>query len=212
METLASQPLSSPLAQPPQNILPGAGLYLQIRLDRSLPVMLPAQQLVEILTVAIAQVVPIFHLPPWVMGVYNWRGEVLWMVDLNHLLGLTPWYEQVDYGSKHTVIVLRGTHQSQEKAIVGLVVSRVEEIVECTADTLHLLSELNSDSDSASDAEASGAEASIAAIDELPAKLHPFLAGYWQTETAPRYWLLNHAVILQHLSETFSETFSEILP
>jgi positive phototaxis protein PixI len=27
------------------------------------------------------------HLPPAVMGVYNWRGEILWIVDLAKLLG-----------------------------------------------------------------------------------------------------------------------------
>jgi len=176
------------------------GLYLQMVLDRSLPVMLPAPQLVEILTVAIGQIVPIFHLPPWVAGVYNWRGEVLWIVDLNHLLGLTPWYEQANYSSKHTVVVLRETSSSKEKAIVGLVVNRVEEVVECSAAQLHLLSGSKHESDF-SDSLGSSLDFSS---ESLPVHFHQFFIGYWQNEIAPCHWLLNIAAILQKLSESSS--------
>lgn len=197
---MTSQPLSaSPEIALPRvaPTAPAAGLHLQVVLNGSasganlqqpLPTLLPAPQLVEILTVGIGQIVPIFSLPPWVMGVYNWRGQVLWIVDLNHLLGFTPWYEQPDYGSKHTIVVLREISESKEKAIVGLAVSRVEDMVECPADSLHSLPSLP---------------------DEVPASLHRFLLGYWDSNEAeelrskpiPRHWLLNGSAILQSLSE-----------
>lgn len=92
--------------------------------------LLPVNQLVEILNVPIGQVVPIFHLPPWVPGVYNLRGEVLWMADLSHLLGLTPWYQQANYGSNHTVVVLDRLESRQlraeERSPLGLIVKRVD--------------------------------------------------------------------------------------
>ncbi|MBD1848971.1 chemotaxis protein CheW [Leptolyngbya sp. FACHB-711] len=198
---MASQPLSSPLDSVQSSMaapMLAEGLYLQLLLDHSLPALLPAPHLVEILTVAIGQIVPIFHLPPWVMGVYNWRGEVLWMVDLNHLLGFSPWYEQPNYGAKHTVVVLRGMNESNEKAMVGLVVNQIEDMVECTADRLHLLSEFDPSSDPLSNF------LSNLQLDSLSANLHHFFWGYWQSETSPRYWLLNSAAILQSLSEPFS--------
>jgi positive phototaxis protein PixI len=46
------------------------------------------QQVTELLNIPLDRVVPMPHLPPTVMGVYNWRGEILWIVDLAKLLGL----------------------------------------------------------------------------------------------------------------------------
>ncbi len=112
--------------------------FLQVYLAAERSLLLPVQQLVEILTIAQSQVVPLFQMPPWVMGVYNWRGEVLWVVDLNHLLGLPPWYQQSSYGSKHTLVVMREETFAQEgglpvdpreKAVLGVVLNRVEGMV-----------------------------------------------------------------------------------
>ena len=41
----------------------------------------------ELVNILVDRVVPMPHLPPAVMGVYNWRGEILWIVDLAMLLG-----------------------------------------------------------------------------------------------------------------------------
>ncbi|GBF83604.1 chemotaxis signal transduction protein [Aphanothece sacrum FPU3] len=62
--------------------------FLRFDLVPDTTLMLPVAQLTEVLTVPLGQIVPIPHMPPWVMGIYNWRGEILWMVDLGHLLGL----------------------------------------------------------------------------------------------------------------------------
>ncbi|WP_088892314.1 chemotaxis protein CheW [Leptolyngbya ohadii] len=210
---------------------PTEGLHLQFILDRSLPVLLPAPSVVEILTVSVGQIVPIFQLPPWVMGVYNWRGEVLWMVDLNHLLGLTPWYEQEDYGSQHTVIVLRENSEAKEKAIVGLAINQVQEVVQCTGDCFYsLISSPEVSSEALPDApseilfEASSETLPEALSDTSPdtssevkntlvkssadprfADLQRFLCGFWQLdEDSARYGLLNSGAIFQCLSELSS--------
>ncbi|HEY9652883.1 MAG TPA: chemotaxis protein CheW, partial [Coleofasciculaceae cyanobacterium] len=65
--------------------------FLRFHLLPNTTALLPIEQLTEVLTISRDQVVPIFHMPPWVMGVYNWRGEILWILDLGHLIGLTPW-------------------------------------------------------------------------------------------------------------------------
>ncbi len=86
----------------------------------------------------IKEIVPIPHMPPWVMGVHNWRGEILWMVDLGHLLGLTPLYQHATTHSTYTAIVINGAQQvpSRQRAgnqitgtkMLGLVVNRVEDM------------------------------------------------------------------------------------
>src|ERR671932_579685 len=83
--------------------------FLRFHLLPDTTVLLPIQQLTEVLTIPKGQIIPIFQMPPWVMGAYNWRGEVLWMVDLGHLVGLTPWHQQANITSAHTAIVLQAS-------------------------------------------------------------------------------------------------------
>ena len=142
--------------------------FLRFYLLSDLSILLSVYQLAEILTLSLGQIVPMFEMPPWVMGVYNWRGEVLWIIDLNHFLGLTPWYQQPDYNSKHTVVVLKSYLQTNsstatKEAVLGLVVNRVEDMVFCDPESIQPPSDpLLFDR--------------VAAMPEI----QPFLRGYWQ--------------------------------
>jgi len=113
--------------------------FLRFYLLPDTTALLPIQQLTEVLTIPKAQIVPIFQMPAWVMGAYNWRGEVLWMVDLGHLVGLTPWHQQANITSAHTAIVLQAptkdsTATNPKHEMLGLVVNRVEDIEWCNPD------------------------------------------------------------------------------
>lgn len=113
--------------------------FLQLYLEAETLTLLSIKHLVEIMTIPMGQVVPIFQMPPWVMGVYNWRGDVLWMVDLNHLVGFSPWYQQQGHTSKHTTVVIRSqskTNSSTKEIVLGLVVNRIEDIVLCEPDQI----------------------------------------------------------------------------
>lgn len=124
-------------------------------------VLLPVQQLGEVLSIPIGQIVPIPHMPAWVMGVYNWRGEILWMIDLGHLCGLTPWYEQKTHGSTHSAIVLQVHSRktlptSRKSQILGLVVNQVGDLEWCDPEVIR----------------------SVAPSTLMP-ELAPLLRGYW---------------------------------
>ena len=115
--------------------------FLRFRLFPNTIALLPVPQLTEVLTIRSSQIVPIFHMPAWVMGVYNWRGEILWMVDLGHLVGLTPWHQQPSSASACTAIVLqtrsgRATPTNVKSQMLGLVVNRVEDIEWCNTDLI----------------------------------------------------------------------------
>lgn len=134
------------LAPVPEGSKPFLRLYLS-----EMIVLLPVAQVAEVLTVPMSQIVPLPHLPAWVMGVCNRRGEVLWMVDLGHLCGLSPWYQQANRSINHAVAVLQvQTQQPQAKTFanslsasgvnpsrhsksqtLGLVVNHVGEIEWC---------------------------------------------------------------------------------
>ncbi|MGA7936496.1 MAG: chemotaxis protein CheW [Kovacikia sp.] len=135
--------------------------FLLIQLISGTAALLPSQDIAEVVTIPIGQITPIPHMPDWVMGVYNWRGEILWMVDLGHLCGFTPWYRQRSNISGHSAVVLQISnpefHPSRTKSLtLGLVVHRTDDIEWCDPNLIQVLP-------------------SAAAVPEL----EPFLRGYW---------------------------------
>lgn len=103
--------------------------FLRLQLVAETVVLMPVRQLAEVLSIETHQIVPIPHLPSWVMGVYNWRGEILWMIDVGHLGGLPPWYQR-SHTSVHSVAVLQIADGAKPRSL-GLVVSKIEEIEWC---------------------------------------------------------------------------------
>lgn len=138
----------------------GSEQFLRFRLGEDTAAIVPIAQLTEVLSIPLGGIIPIPHLPGWVMGVFNWRGEILWTVDLGHLVGLTPWHQQaISSYSNHKAIVLHGHSRTQIRAknqMLGLVVSQVEGIEWCNPD------EIQSPPSSA-----------------IAPELVPFLRGYW---------------------------------
>jgi positive phototaxis protein PixI len=118
--------------------------FLQFYLEPEVRALLPVSQLTEVLKVEIGQIVAIPHLPSWVMGVYNWRGEILWMIDPAQMIGLTPWHQQVTNPTLYTVIVLHtdvdplATSPSTENQVMGLVISQIDDIKWCNSNLIQL--------------------------------------------------------------------------
>jgi positive phototaxis protein PixI len=52
--------------------------------------LLPLEQIAEILRVNLAEILPVPEMPDCVLGICNWRGQMLWLLDLNHLVGFMP--------------------------------------------------------------------------------------------------------------------------
>lgn len=120
--------------------------FLRFTLEPDMAALLPLQNLAEVLTIPGKEIVPIFLMPAWVTGVYNLRGEILWVVDLGHLLGLTPCYQQPSASSTFTTIVLniasstattqsRGTPKIRNQ-MLGCIISRLEAIEQCDVDQI----------------------------------------------------------------------------
>jgi positive phototaxis protein PixI len=138
--------------------------------------LLSVHQLTEVLTIPSTQIVPMPHMPAWIMGIYNWRGEILWMVDLGHLCGFIPWYQQPIRTSVHAVAVLQvrdPSSLSTKHDRLGLVVNAVEDIEWCDP----------------------------AAIQPLPStitsELAQFLRGYWWKTDDDMLAILDGAAIIQ---------------
>jgi Chemotaxis signal transduction protein len=57
----------------------------------------PLEKLQEIFSLNLSQVTAVPELASYVMGIYNWRGNLAWLIDLQELLTGTPtiWKENV---------------------------------------------------------------------------------------------------------------------
>lgn len=167
----------------PQTSAQSSAEFLRLRLTPQVPILLPIQQLTEVLNVAENQIMPIPDLPAWIMGAHNWRGEILWMIDLGHLCGLDPWYQQPMSRAVHSAVVLNGNNAadasmtSDFKGSVGAVVRQVEEI---ESFNLKLIQ--------------SSLPTSI--LPDVGSELAPFAAGYWQKSDREILTILDAVAIL----------------
>ncbi len=97
--------------------------------------MLKTEHLSEILTRDLVQIVPMFDMPVAVMGVTNnYRGEILWVIDLPCLLGLPP-LSTCNLAARFNLMILR--HQGQELA---LAVPQVGQLITCKINRMPRLS------------------------------------------------------------------------
>jgi positive phototaxis protein PixI len=101
--------------------------YLILHLVDQQLVMLPMEQLAEVFSLPLSQIVPIPEVPRAVMGVCNWRGEVTWVVDLGYLLGFTPLFHEGFRQTTYKVVLLQLDSQ-----YLGLAVPRVGELLHCS--------------------------------------------------------------------------------
>lgn len=139
---------------------PNSSQFLRFQLYPDTKAMLPIRQITEVLKIQFGQIVPIPQMPSWVMGVYNWRGDILWMLDLGHLIGLDSWYQHKLNRSNHTAIVLSPYRESQgnntNNIHLGLVVAQVEDFAICEQNAI---------------------QSTVSS--QVSSRLNNFLQGYW---------------------------------
>lgn len=163
--TTLSQPSLPQLSLSTTAVQRGQGLrdgrFLACSLADEMNIILPVQASVEVITITTEQITPIPHMSPWVMGIYNWRGEALWIIDLGHLFGLTAWHQQPNPVSLHSVLVLRGAEDASATGrSLGAVVGQVQDIQALDLNLLH-------------------APSSALTTPQMA----PFLRGYWLDST-----------------------------
>lgn len=86
-------------------------------------VLLPLEQVTEVLHIDPADILPIPEMPGYVLGIGDWRGEMLWLIDLNHFIGFPGSPFQAQTCSYFTILVVQINH-----AFVGIRVLQVKDI------------------------------------------------------------------------------------
>ncbi|MBW4616202.1 MAG: chemotaxis protein CheW [Desmonostoc vinosum HA7617-LM4] len=81
------------------------------------------QNITEILQVSLTEICGVPQMPNCVLGIYNWRGEMLWLVDLEEMLGYSSLLQGSNFLSKMMAIVLES-----EGKYLGLLVRQLMDI------------------------------------------------------------------------------------
>ncbi|MBT9317900.1 chemotaxis protein CheW [Leptothoe spongobia] len=107
--------------------------FLRFKLFGGNGVLLPLQDITEVKQLATTDILPVPEFPSSILGVCNWRGEILWLVDLNALLDDRPLWTQVPLLDQPMVIVVQSAQQS-----MGLVVEQVDDIELIAPESIHV--------------------------------------------------------------------------
>lgn len=107
--------------------------YLDLQLRHELRVGIPAQAIAEVLSFKPGQISPVPGVNPLLLGVSNWRGKLLWSLNLSDLLALRA--ESEPSGGN---VSLRGTEpltavvvaDAMAQRTLACVVSKLRGIVE----------------------------------------------------------------------------------
>lgn len=87
--------------------------------------LLKAELVVEVINVLADDILPVPHMFYCILGTYSWRSEMLWIVDLENLLGYPPPLSKNNNELELLVMVVEYNGQS-----IGFVVSKIDNLVE----------------------------------------------------------------------------------
>lgn len=149
--------------------------FLKFNLSSDMTGLLPVNQLAAVLKIESSKITAIPHLPGWVMGVYNWRGEVLWIVDIGLLLGGAYWHQQPQLSNQYDILLLeKKSVKTIERCFLGLWVRQVEGIEPLSLDD-------------------------IQSPTDVSEALVPFLRGYWIDTAGNMLTLLDGPAIFDRM-------------
>ncbi|MCC0179112.1 chemotaxis protein CheW [Waterburya agarophytonicola K14] len=87
--------------------------------------LLDAEIVTEVITISPEDILPVPQMFYCVLGIYGWRSEMLWIVDLENLLGYPPPLDNNQTSRELLVMVIQVQGQS-----IGLVVSGIDNLIE----------------------------------------------------------------------------------
>ncbi|BAY15114.1 CheW protein [Nostoc sp. HK-01] len=80
--------------------------FLSFTLGSNDQAVISLQHIAEVLQVSLVDICGVPQMPSCVLGIYNWRGEMLWLVDLEEMLGYPSLLRGVNFLSKMMAIIL----------------------------------------------------------------------------------------------------------
>ncbi|MEA5567281.1 chemotaxis protein CheW [Anabaena sp. UHCC 0399] len=81
------------------------------------------EQITEVLQISLGDICGVPQMSSYILGVYNWRDEMLWLVDLDEMLGYPPLSQTANMLVKMMAIVLE-----ENGKYLGLLVRQLMDI------------------------------------------------------------------------------------
>jgi positive phototaxis protein PixI len=80
--------------------------FLSFNLGLNDTAVIALQHITEVLQISLTEICGVPQMPNCVLGIYNWRGEMLWLVDLESMLGYPPLLQASDSLAKIMGVIL----------------------------------------------------------------------------------------------------------
>ncbi len=97
--------------------------FLSFHLGTKDTAVMSLQHITEVLQVPLTEICGVPQMPSCVLGIYNWRGEMLWLVDLEDMLGYTPLSHSTNSLTRMMAIVIQ-----KDGKYLGLLVRQILDI------------------------------------------------------------------------------------
>ncbi len=97
--------------------------FLKFPLNSEVNSLLSLLDLQGTINVRLKELLPVPHVAESWLGVMNWRGEAIWILDLASFLGGTHWFRQENVASQGMAILIKAKTQT-----IGLLVKQVNGI------------------------------------------------------------------------------------
>ena len=108
---------------------PEGDLHLRFFLESGEELAMPAMGIREVLAIASDQITPVPNVSPFLLGILNLRGQVVWVTDVGQFLG-EPKPLTIDQGELSIIVIESG------EMMLGLAVSSVKGMEWLNADAL----------------------------------------------------------------------------
>ena len=115
---------------------PEGDLHLRFFLESNAEFALPAMGIREVLSIASDQITPVPNVSPYLLGILNLRGQVVWVADVGQVLG-EPKPISIDQGELSVIVI------EAVDTLLGLAVASVKGMEWLNAEALQPAPQLN---------------------------------------------------------------------
>ena len=97
--------------------------FLQFSLNLQIDCLLSLEELKGVIDISPTKMLPVPQVEEYWLGIINWRGEALWILDLAKLLRAKKWYEGEKLPKTATAILV-----GEEEGNIGILTRQVDTI------------------------------------------------------------------------------------
>ncbi|MDJ0515273.1 MAG: hypothetical protein F6K22_34815 [Okeania sp. SIO2F4] len=159
---------------PKQPFLNSSTQFISIEVTKTLEVILSTRELDEVITLDHRKILQIPGMPTVVAGVFQWQGEILWLVDISYLMGFEPLLSTGDYEQKFRVVKVKF-----RDTYLGILVRKVGNLINIESE-----------------------EISSGKTQKVNSVVGKFIQGTWTNSAGEKKMILDIEAIIEYIEKT----------